>query len=388
MSELPGNFALEDWMTLDAEQGSSTEDQTFFSPPSNMPDDDFNGMDLDFDVPTIDCPTGDTNISMRYFVNPLALDITASSEPLDFNTDTGSYNNSEPSFNSFASQDMDPFGAMPMPPLPLFAPQHPYPSPYSYQPPPGFMLVPIPQFYAQQPIMSMPMLDPTLVSPEAVNEFPTAKQRVARPKQPKQPPPKLAGPISVLTSDFSAPVKDMMSHASRSTATRHAEAKKVGKVLRPHNRFMMYRAAYADRTKQFASSGSHRDVSRILGVSWKLESQDIIEHFNECSILDSENHQKAFPGYKYAPSNTGSAGRTRVSKKTRVARTPQPDSDGEMTTPKRNTKKKPVTPKVTMRDEDILFESDDETDDLSAETRQATHEVTHTTPSKYNLRRR
>ncbi|KAI5250803.1 hypothetical protein E4T42_04769 [Aureobasidium subglaciale] len=358
MSELP------DWMTFDAEQGSSTDDQTFFSPPPDMPDHDFNGMDLDFDIPTVDCPTDNTDTHMGCLVNPLDLDITASSEPLDFNTNTGSYNNPKPSFNSFVSQDLNQFGVMPMPPMPLFAPQYPYPGPYNHQPPPGFMLVPISQFYAQQPMMPMPMLDPTPVSPEAVDEIPTAKQRVARPKQPEQPPPELAGPISVLTSDFSAPVKDMMSHASRSTATRHAEAKKAGKVLRPYNRFMMYRAAYADRTKQFAASDSHRDVSRILGVSWRLESEDVVEHFNKCSILDSENHQKAFPGYKYAPSNTASAGRTRVSKKTRVARAPQSDSDDEMNSPKLNKKKEPVCPKVTLRDEDILFEIDDETDDL------------------------
>ncbi|KAI5199415.1 hypothetical protein E4T39_06236 [Aureobasidium subglaciale] len=390
MSELPGNFPLEDWMTLDAEQGSSTNDHTFFPPLSSMPNYDFtiNGMDLDFEIPKIDWPADNSSIPMGGFINPLDLHVNAPSEPTNFHADTGLYDISGSSFNSFGTQDMNQFGPahmrpqMSMPPMSMFAPQYPCSDPYNYQPPPGFMLVPISQSYPQQPIM-------TPTSPVIIDEAPVpSKRRVARPKQPKQPPPELSASISVLTKGFSAPIKDMMAHASRSTATRHAEAKNAGKILRPYNRFMMYRAAYADRTKQFASVGSHQDVSRILGVSWKLESEDINEHFSKCAALDHGNHQKAFPDYRYAPTAHGArAGRTRGSKRTRDSRTPQPDSDDDMTTPEPKKKKKqPSTPKITLRDEDILPESDDETDPLFADTPKGTRKVTHPTPSKYNLR--
>ncbi|KAH0278100.1 hypothetical protein KCU91_g2709, partial [Aureobasidium melanogenum] len=395
MSELLENFSIEDLLTPNAEQSSST---------ISLPDLDIPNTDFDFefsDLPDIpddlSIPSIDTSVS-SYFDS-------------SFNSDTGLFNNSGSSFNSFASSNIGRLPSQQF--MPMYPPQYSIPTTaFGYQPPPGFMLVPAPNFYAQQPIMpmvqppfQMPMqnpgftfapapdaptfpsfdLEPELMSGVSVSTpvrrcrrtagkktsyddspcpSPTPvtsvkRQKVSRPKKTEKPAFELAAPMSALTAASDLPFRNMLAFASRSTAVRLGEAKKAGKILRPLNSFVCYRSAYTDRIKQWASADCSQAVSRIAGASWKLEPDDVRNFYLQCAELDKANHLKAFPSYKYDPKKKPASEKT-----SRSARSPSPDESDDEPTPKPNKLRK-LAPRNSKTD----------ADDASP-------------PSKYNLRRR
>ncbi|KAG2418248.1 hypothetical protein HFD88_001349 [Aspergillus terreus] len=116
--------------------------------------------------------------------------------------------------------------------------------------------------------------------------------------------PDLPGPLSELTKHMThIPVKDMGAWVHRPVEVRLQEVtKKNGKIARPMNSFMLYRSAYAERTKQWISQNNHQEVSAAAGISWKLEPPEIREKYEMLANIEKKNHIKAHPSYRFSPS--------------------------------------------------------------------------------------
>ncbi|RHZ74682.1 hypothetical protein CDV55_108317 [Aspergillus turcosus] len=116
--------------------------------------------------------------------------------------------------------------------------------------------------------------------------------------------PKLPGPLSEITKHMKhVPLRDMDSWVNRSKEVRHEEvARKNGKVARPMNSFMLYRSAYAERTKEWFAHNNHQKVSEVAGGSWLIETPEIREKYELLANIEKANHLKAHPGYKFSPS--------------------------------------------------------------------------------------
>ncbi|KAJ9292593.1 transcriptional regulator family: HMG [Paecilomyces variotii] len=131
---------------------------------------------------------------------------------------------------------------------------------------------------------------------------PRTRRRPKQGKQEKGSSPVISAPLSQLTAHLThIPVKDMEAWVNRPADVRHKEAQKAGRIGRPMNSFMLYRSAYADRTKEWCSQNNHQVVSRVSGQSWPLEPPEVREKFELFAVLERDNHQKAHPGYKFTP---------------------------------------------------------------------------------------
>jgi hypothetical protein len=132
----------------------------------------------------------------------------------------------------------------------------------------------------------------------------TPKKKKERAKPPKNMP-VLDKPMSELTKDSAIPVADIDTYVHRSSDVRRQEVetgKNPGRVKRPMNAFMLYRKAYQQRAKEWASQHNHQIVSRVCGLSWPLEPEHIRQQFKTWADTERDNHQKAHPNYKFAPS--------------------------------------------------------------------------------------
>ena len=99
---------------------------------------------------------------------------------------------------------------------------------------------------------------------------------------------------------------------NRSAEVRSKEVeKRNGYVTRPMNSFMLYRSAYAERTKLWCLQNNHQVVSSVSGESWPMEPAEVREQYNEYARIERDNHQKAHPGYKFCPSKAQSSARKR-----------------------------------------------------------------------------
>ncbi|KAF2648361.1 hypothetical protein K491DRAFT_684743 [Lophiostoma macrostomum CBS 122681] len=133
------------------------------------------------------------------------------------------------------------------------------------------------------------------------------KAKAGKSEKPKTP--KLTAPLSILTKDMAnIPVRNMEEWVNRSAEVRRQEVeKRNGYVTRPMNSFMLYRSAYADRTKQWCLQNNHQIVSSVSGESWPLEPPEIRELYNEYAKIERINHQNAHPSYKFSPSKASAA---------------------------------------------------------------------------------
>lgn len=114
----------------------------------------------------------------------------------------------------------------------------------------------------------------------------------------------IAEPLSAMTKGYEEPVMDMMAWANRPNEVRYkeVEAKHKGKIPRPMNSFMLYRTAYKERIKKWGAQGDNNQlISRVAGLSWPLESDELKGFYAKCANVEKENHQAAFPNYKFAP---------------------------------------------------------------------------------------
>lgn len=119
--------------------------------------------------------------------------------------------------------------------------------------------------------------------------------------------PHLTAPLSVLTKDMDVPLKDMDEWVHRPAEVRRQEVeKRNGYVTRPMNSFMLYRSAYAERTKQWCLQNNHQVVSSVSGESWPMEPPEVRDQFNEWARIERANHAAAHPDYKFSPSKTSS----------------------------------------------------------------------------------
>lgn len=114
---------------------------------------------------------------------------------------------------------------------------------------------------------------------------------------------KLDGPISQLTESFhNIPIRDMDAWVNRSLLSRQEEVRaRNGKVSRPMNSFMLYRSAYAERTKKLVGANNHQIVSRVAGMGWKMEPAEIRRKYEELAKLERDNHAASHPDYKFSP---------------------------------------------------------------------------------------
>jgi hypothetical protein len=105
------------------------------------------------------------------------------------------------------------------------------------------------------------------------------------------------------------PLRDMQAWVNRPAEERQKEvAKRNGYITRPMNSFMLYRSAYAERTKAWCAENNHQVVSSVSGESWPLEPPEVREFYNELAKIERINHQNAHPDYKFSPSKPGYAG--------------------------------------------------------------------------------
>ena len=148
----------------------------------------------------------------------------------------------------------------------------------------------------------------------STNDKSRVTKSLPKPKKPKAnrsdkaKTPKLTAPLSILTKDMTVPVKDMEAWANRPVEVRRKEVeKRGGYVTRPMNSFMLYRSAFAERTKQWCLQNNHQVVSSVSGESWPMEPEEVRERFNELAKLERINHQNAHPDYKFSPSKAGAS---------------------------------------------------------------------------------
>jgi hypothetical protein len=119
---------------------------------------------------------------------------------------------------------------------------------------------------------------------------------------------KIEGAISKLTASFhNTPIKDMDAWVARSPQERRDEVrKKNGKISRPMNSFMLYRSAYAERTKRLVGANNHQIVSKVAGMGWKHEPEEIRRKYQDLAKLERDNHAATHPEYKFSPKKDGS----------------------------------------------------------------------------------
>ncbi|KAI9776417.1 MAG: hypothetical protein M1835_005522 [Candelina submexicana] len=163
----------------------------------------------------------------------------------------------------------------------------------------------------------------TTESPQVLKALPQSKTRIAKPTRIKKAPrqgkgdkprvPKLSAPLSELTKGYDhIPIRNMEEWVNRPVEVRKQEVeKRNGYVTRPMNSFMLYRSAFAERTKLWCLQNNHQVVSSVSGESWPLEPEEVREQYNEYAKIERNNHQNAHPGYKFSPSKAQSTGRKR-----------------------------------------------------------------------------
>lgn len=136
-------------------------------------------------------------------------------------------------------------------------------------------------------------------------EKPAAKKKKKERAKPAKNVPAIERPMSELTKDSTIEIADIESYVRRSAQVRQDEVKNCkknpGKIKRPMNAFMLYRKAYQQRAKEWASQHNHQVVSRVCGSSWPLEPEHIRAQFKAWADIERDNHQKAHPNYKFTP---------------------------------------------------------------------------------------
>ncbi|KHN98592.1 High mobility group, superfamily [Metarhizium album ARSEF 1941] len=95
---------------------------------------------------------------------------------------------------------------------------------------------------------------------------------------------------------------DPEEYAKRPVEERQRKAKEEGKVSRPLNSYMLYRKAFQQIARRVLSNDQQQFASQIVGISWNnYESKDIKDQFKALAKIDNQMHRKAFPTYKYTP---------------------------------------------------------------------------------------
>lgn len=144
---------------------------------------------------------------------------------------------------------------------------------------------------------------PFSTSKSRTSKSPAPKKKDKKSKLDKSKTPRLTAPLSVLTKDMATPVRDIEAWVNRPVEERLKEVeKRNGYVTRPMNSFMLYRSAYAERTKQWCTQNNHQIVSSVSGESWPMEPDEVRDQFDLWAKTERQNHHDAHPTYKFSPS--------------------------------------------------------------------------------------
>ncbi|KAJ5168301.1 uncharacterized protein N7482_003895 [Penicillium canariense] len=108
------------------------------------------------------------------------------------------------------------------------------------------------------------------------------------------------------------PVKDIDAYVNRSVEKRQEEAKEKNDIPRPMNSFMLYRSAYIARIKSLLGGNCNQNVSKVAGTSWKMETKQVRDQFEDWANTERRNHATSHPHYKFKP-HKGPATTTRRS---------------------------------------------------------------------------
>ena len=150
--------------------------------------------------------------------------------------------------------------------------------------------------------------------PNVTYQRPTAPSKRKPVKKPKEKVKRAAleKPLSELTKGYNEiPVRDTEAFVNRSVEERRSEKRPDGSIKRPSNSFMLYRSAYTERCRELEKSKNHQDISSIAGASWAIETPEIKSQFEDWAKQERENHQKAFPNYKFQPQTQAAKERKR-----------------------------------------------------------------------------
>ena len=99
---------------------------------------------------------------------------------------------------------------------------------------------------------------------------------------------------------------------NRSTERRRREVEnKKGHIPRPLNSFMLYRKAYQAQAKQVLNLTHHQLISGVVAASWRHETRDVIAKFVRFAQIEKDNHQLAFPNYRFVPKRSAQVEKAR-----------------------------------------------------------------------------
>ncbi|POS88187.1 hypothetical protein EPUL_000176 [Erysiphe pulchra] len=138
----------------------------------------------------------------------------------------------------------------------------------------------------------------------------------------------ISEPLSDFAKDLTS-IPNIFNYVTRSTEERLKEVKegkKPDKIKRPMNAFMLYRKAYQNTAKVLFAKNNHQVISQVCGQSWELENAPIKAQFHDWAQIERDNHQKAFPEYKFSPSKPDPS---KVSKRRSSANLNSDESDSE-----------------------------------------------------------
>lgn len=95
---------------------------------------------------------------------------------------------------------------------------------------------------------------------------------------------------------------DPETYVKRSVEERQQKSLEEGKISRPLNSYMLYRKAYQQVARKVIRKDQQQSASQTVGTSWtKLEHDDVKSRFRALAKIDHQMHHKAFPSYKYTP---------------------------------------------------------------------------------------
>lgn len=108
--------------------------------------------------------------------------------------------------------------------------------------------------------------------------------------------------LSVLADQYPGEYINPEAYATRSAEERQRKSIEEGKISRPLNSYMLYRKAYQQVARRVLSNDQQQFASQIVGISWnQYESPTVKADFKALAKIDHQMHHKAFPSYKYTP---------------------------------------------------------------------------------------
>ncbi|KAK9366486.1 hypothetical protein V1509DRAFT_629608 [Lipomyces kononenkoae] len=107
------------------------------------------------------------------------------------------------------------------------------------------------------------------------------------------------------TAEILPPLALKKTSMKSSSAQPSAQSKrKVAKVPRPRNAFIIYRGAKHDEVMRRGDI-SNTSASRIIAKMWKDEPLHVREYYRRLALEESLNHKLQHPEYKYSPRRPG-----------------------------------------------------------------------------------